>query len=236
MGIRHILALIVLSAMPSSFGMGIDAQARSVKRSIVVQHFSSSIAQSTNFAISTESDYWQASNNLLELKLQLHKKLPAQMINRSLDPLPVALAHAAILINKTSVDSLMHSVANCHAVIDRVAPGDFYGNYVWPTMLYLLPASGLSAVVCGVFGEIRVAVGLSALAGISLIGVLAQAFRAPYYEAWKKNRPGEVKVAEAHEFGKHFLYALTALKEGRLEVAYQGTVAFVHEYERPAKL
>ncbi len=54
----------------------------------------------------------------------------------------------------------------------------------------------------------------------------------PYYEAWKKNRPTEAKAAEAHEFGKHFLYALTALKEGRLEVTYKDTIATVVEYDR----
>lgn len=212
-----------------------DTPKRQLKQTIPVYHFGASSIQSTNFVISTGSDYWQAANGLLELKSQLHKELPLQMIHSSSDPLSTALAHAAILIGKTSVDPLMLSVADCHAMVDCAAPPDFYGNYIWPTMLYLLPASGLSAVACGVFGKMRAATGLSVLAGVSLVGVLAQAFRTPYYEAWKKNRPVEAKVAEAHEFGKHFLYALTALKEGRLEVIYKDTTATIVEYDKPAK-
>lgn len=229
-GVKQFLALVVLTAIGSSYGVG--DRGRSVKKSITVKCFGG--IPSNTSTLSTELYSDKPIESLMRLKIGLTYTHLSNFCAAVPDPLSNVLVQTALVIDKTFGETLMPKVAAFYAAIDSTAPADLYGNYIWPATLYCMPIAGLSAVACGVLGEMRVAAGLSALAGISLIGVLAQAFRAPYYEAWKKNRPADARAAEAHEFGKHFLYALTALKEGRLAVTFQGDTVSVQEYDQPA--
>ncbi len=88
-------------------------------------------------SVPSETDRDHAMSNLLQLRADLSKEFPLQPVGSQSDPVLNILAQTVMVINTASVDTLMPGVAGCFATLDRTAPLDVYGNYIWPATLYV---------------------------------------------------------------------------------------------------